>query len=62
MHSMDTPLAPSYADLFMGKFEFDFIYNNNPIGRDIKYWAGYIDECFLIWKGSEEELHDLYSC
>ncbi len=56
--AMGTHLAPSYANLFIGKFELDFIYNNNPFGSFIKYWARYIDDCFLIWKGSEEDLFE----
>lgn len=27
--AMGTPLAPKYANLFMGKFEAEFVYHNN---------------------------------
>lgn len=55
--AMGTPLAPSYANHFMGKLKLDLIYNNNQFGHCIKYWARYIDDCVLIWKGSEEFLN-----
>lgn len=53
--AMGTPLAPSYANLFMGKFEEDFVYNN-PFISSVKVWFRYIDDCFMIWGGSESEL------
>lgn len=35
--AIGTLLAPNYANLFMGKFEHDYIYNNNPFQSNIKY-------------------------
>lgn len=50
-----TLLATSYAHLSMGKYDLDFI---TIILLDVKYWGRYIKDCFLIWKDSEEELHE----
>ena len=52
--SMGTKCAPTYANLFMGKFEEMYILPK-LIGKSILYLR-YIDDIFLIWKGSEEEL------
>ncbi len=57
--AMGTPIPPNYANLFMGKFEQDHVYNNNPFQSNIKVWMRYIDDCFMIWSGSEQEL-DLF--
>lgn len=58
--AMGTPLAPNYANLFMGKFELDYIYNNNPFRSYIKHWSRFIDDCFLIWTGNENQLNDFF--
>ena len=51
---MGTKCAPSYANLFMGHFEFSNIY---PLIQDksIKYLR-YIDDIFLLWTGTEQQL------
>ncbi len=54
--AMGIPIAPNYAHLFMGKFEHDHVYNNNPFQSNIKVWMCYIDDCLMIWSGSEQEL------
>ncbi|XDV16664.1 hypothetical protein PO909_016270 [Leuciscus waleckii] len=56
--AMGSPMAPNYANLFMGKFEHDFIYNHNPFKQYLKVWYRYIDDIFLVWLGSKEELID----
>ncbi len=59
--AMGTPIPPNYANLFMGKFEQDHVYNNNPFQSNIKVWMRYIDDCFMIWSGSEQELDSFVS-
>ena len=59
--AMGTPLAPNYAKLFMGKFKFDLIYNNNLFKESIRYWSRYIDDCFMIWRGTEMQLDEFLS-
>ena len=52
--SMGTKCAPTYASLFMGRFENTHIL---PKIRDkILMYVRYIDDVFLIWKGTEKEL------
>ena len=44
--AMDTKLAPSYANLFMTKFEEVYVYTY-PLQP--KLWKRFIDDIFLIW-------------
>ena len=52
--SMGTKCAPNYANLFMAHFEEMFIYPRIR-GKALLYLR-YIDDIFLIWKGTKEEL------
>lgn len=54
--AMGSPMAPNYANLFMGKFEHDFIYNDNPFKQHLKVFYRFIDDLFFLWTGSKEEL------
>lgn len=55
--AMGACFSPSYAGLFMGKWEEDFVFNETNVFRDkIIWWARYIDDVILWWKGTEEEL------
>ena len=57
--SMGTKCAPSYASLFMGKFEETHIL---PKIRDlILIYVRYIDDIFFIWPGTERELLQFFS-
>ena len=52
--SMGTKCAPTYASLFMGKFEERYIL---PMIRDrVRLYLRYIDDLLMIWTDSEEEL------
>ena len=51
---MGTKCAPIYANLFMSKFEESKIY---PLIKDkCKTYLRFIDDIFMIWSGTEEEL------
>ena len=51
--AMGTKMAPSYANIFMGKIEQKL----RLIGGDnIFLWKRFIDDIFLVWLGTEEEL------
>ena len=51
---MGTKCAPSYANLFMGKFEKKYIYNR--IKNKSKLYLRFIDDIFIIWTASKEGL------
>ena len=44
---MDTPLAPSYANLFLGKFERDALHSY--------LWLRFMDDIFLTWTAGSEK-------
>ena len=46
-------MAATYASLFMGKFEKDFLESSDvqPL-----LWFHFLDDIFLIWDDSEENL------
>ena len=51
--AMGTKMAPAYANLFMGKIEDQL----RSIGGDnILLWKRFIDDIFLVWTGTEDEL------
>lgn len=51
--SMGTRIGPNYANIFMGQLESEFLQT-----RALKpfYYKRYIDDIFLIWPHSEQEL------
>ena len=49
--AMGTICAPSYANIFMANFEAKHIY---PYIKEI--YVRYIDNIFMIWKGTKVEL------
>ena len=55
--AMGTPMALSYANLFMGKFEKDMLteyelqHNKKPA-----LWLRFIDDIFMVWQGDEASL------
>ena len=53
--AMGTKMAPNYASLFMGKFEEDKL---NQYHRQPLIWLRFLDDLFLIWEYSEDELLD----
>ena len=53
---MGTVCAPAYANIFMANFELKCIY---PYIKDrTKMFLRFIDDLFMIWTGSEQELLD----
>ncbi|XP_066275237.1 uncharacterized protein [Branchiostoma lanceolatum] len=50
--AMGTRVAPSYANIFMGKFEEQHVYKRNL--KPLVWWR-YIDDVFAIWTHSEED-------
>ena len=56
---MRTPCAPSYANIFMARFEEKYMYQF--IKHKIDLYLRNIDGIFFIWKGTEEELKNLFN-
>ena len=53
---MGSNCSPSYATIFMGKFEEQFIY---PAIRGLhRLYLRYIDDIFIIWTGTEERFKE----
>ena len=51
--AMGTNSSPSFANIFLGKFEEQFIY---PFIQDLhKLYLRYIDDIFMIWTGTKEQ-------
>ena len=51
--AMGTRMAPSYADLFLGKFERDALLN---FPHQPYLWLRFIDDIFMIWISGPEKL------
>ncbi|CAH2246426.1 Hypothetical predicted protein [Pelobates cultripes] len=45
----------SYANLYMAKFEEEFVYPH-PLFKSVAVWFRYIDDVFFLWNGSEANL------
>ncbi len=56
--AMGACFAPNYANLFLGLWEEEFVFNakTNPFFTKIKWWTRYIDDICMIFEGHETEL------
>ena len=54
--AMGTKVAPCFADLFLGKFEEDFILTPE-ITNKIKLYKRFLDDIFILWTGNLKELN-----
>lgn len=55
---MGTRFAPSYANRHMGKFETEYITNEQPWFDKILTYKRYIDDLIFIWAGPIREFED----
>ncbi|XP_066453998.1 uncharacterized protein [Eleutherodactylus coqui] len=53
--AMGANMAPSYANIYMGIFEDLFVYTSAYWPQAVS-WLRYIDDIFVVWSGSVEEL------
>lgn len=53
--AMGTPLAPSAANLFKGWLEQRML-AESPIPITTEFWRRFIDDIFLLWRGTDAEL------
>ncbi|XP_075425517.1 vomeronasal type-2 receptor 26-like [Ascaphus truei] len=49
--AMGSNVAPTYANIFMARFEEEFIYPHPGFINHGHMWVRYIDDVFLIWLG-----------
>ena len=56
--AMGTRMAPSFASLFMGKLEMDFL---DSCEKTHLIWLRFLDDIFMVWNHSEQELHEFIS-
>ena len=60
--SMGTRVAPTYANLFMGKLEKQLLQNcPENLKRFLHTWKRYIDDVLVIWTGSEAEFEEFFN-
>ena len=52
---MGTRVAPNFANVYMGRFEENFVYKTDWSNYVI-IWVRFIDDIFLIWKGDIDSL------
>ena len=45
----------------MGYLEHNSVWHNNPFSHHMLLWKRYIDDIFIVWQGSERELHEFAS-
>ena len=53
--AMGTPMAPAVANLFMGRLERKIL-ENRPVTLTQNQWKRFIDDIFVLWLGSQEDL------
>lgn len=56
--AMGANMAPTYANIFMKALEEDMVYTSDHFAQ-VAMWLRYIDDIFVIWKGTQAEL-DLF--
>ena len=55
--AMGTPMAPGYANLYMGKVERELLQQyESETGLRPAVWLRYLDDIFFVWLHGEEEL------
>ncbi|CAJ0960434.1 unnamed protein product [Ranitomeya imitator] len=59
--AMGSNVAPAYANLYMDRFERDFIYPNTLFQQYARQWYRYIDDIFCIWQGDHSSLTAFYN-
>lgn len=54
---MGSNVAPSFANIYMASFEQKYVYEGE-FTEDALTWVRYMDDVFLLWKGSTERLEE----
>jgi hypothetical protein len=59
--SMGTRVAPTYANIFMGRLENEMLKNcPTHLKQFLHTWKRFIDDILLIWTGSEQEFNEFF--
>ncbi len=58
--AMGTKVAPTFANIFMGKFENDHIYTHSLYAK-VLVWLRFIDDIFFIFTGTLTELKQFHN-
>lgn len=58
--AMGSKVAPTFANIFMGNLETQILRNCGKFKGMIykQFWRRYIDDIFILWQGTEEELKE----
>lgn len=56
---MGANVAPTFANIFVATLESDAIYISHHFQKVVKWWR-YIDDIFVIWRGTVEELQEFH--
>ncbi|OCT60972.1 hypothetical protein XELAEV_18046998mg [Xenopus laevis] len=59
--SMGANMAPAYANIYMHKFENEFILSHPVYNKYVGMWYRYVDDMFMVWTGSKELLSEFYN-
>ncbi|CAJ0966383.1 unnamed protein product [Ranitomeya imitator] len=59
--AMGSNVAPAYANLYMDRFERDFVYPNTLFQQYALLWYRYIDDIFCIWQSDHTSLTTFYN-
>lgn len=57
--SMGSSVAPDLANIFMSHLETEKILNIPQFKRNLKCYCRYVDDIFIAWTGSLQELHEM---
>ena len=57
--AMGTKVAPTFANIFMGKFEEEHVYTH-PLYSKVLAWFRFIDDIFFIFTGTLAELEQFF--
>ncbi|CAJ0933257.1 unnamed protein product [Ranitomeya imitator] len=58
--AMGSHVAPAYANAFMNKFEMEHVLGNNLFSQHAMIYHRYIDDIFLVWKGTLDSLKEFH--
>ena len=59
---MGTKCAPTFANIFMGSLEEDFLNQTENLGNPMPLlWLRYIDDILVIWPHSKSEFFDFFN-